>query len=124
MTKFTHLGAAGLAFVATSLLSAPALADIIHGDDVIINNSVAGGTTGQLCVGSDCVSGETLGADTLRLKQNNVRIHFEDTSVVPGTFPSNDWRILINDSFDGGACRPLKSLCRQSARPNPQGRSI
>lgn len=68
--------------------------DIIHNDDVII--------TFSLCVGFDCVNGENFGADTLRLKENNLRIHFLDTSN-SGSFPSNDWRIVANDTTNGGA---------------------
>lgn len=57
---------------------------------------------GSACVGIDCVASESFGFDTLRLKENNLRIHFEDTSS-SGSFPSNDWRIIINDSGNGGA---------------------
>jgi hypothetical protein len=57
---------------------------------------------GSLCVGVDCVSGESFGFDTERLKENNLRIHFNDTST-SGAFPTNDWRIIINDSGNGGA---------------------
>lgn len=57
---------------------------------------------GSLCVGFDCVSGENFGADTVRLKENNLRIHFDDTST-SGSFPNNDWRITINDDGNGGA---------------------
>jgi len=67
--------------------------DIIHADDVIING-------GSLCVGFDCFNGENFGFDTVRLKENNLRIHFDDTSV--GSFPGNDWRITINDQTNGG----------------------
>jgi len=57
---------------------------------------------GSLCVGFDCVSGESFGFDTMRLKENNLRIHFQDTSN-SGSFPTNDWRIMINDTSNGGA---------------------
>lgn len=57
---------------------------------------------GSLCVGFDCVNGESFGFDTLRLKENNLRIHFQDTSV-SASFPSNDWRIVANDTGNGGA---------------------
>lgn len=69
-------------------------ADIVHLDDVIIQFS--------LCVGNDCVNGESFGFDTLRLKENNVRLHFDDTST-SASFPKNDWRIIANDSANGGA---------------------
>lgn len=72
----------------------PVFADVVHLDDVIID--------GSECVGFDCVNGESFGFDTIRLKENNLRIHFYDTSNT-SNFPTNDWRILINDSNDGGA---------------------
>jgi len=56
---------------------------------------------GQACIGTDCVDNEFLGDDTQRLKQNNTRIHFDDTSN-SSAFPNNDWRIIINDDNDGG----------------------
>lgn len=57
---------------------------------------------GSICVGFDCVNGENFGADTERLKENNLRIHFNDTSN-SGGFPTNDWRIVINDQTNGGS---------------------
>lgn len=68
--------------------------DIVHLDDVIING-------GSLCVGFDCVNGEVFGFDTVRLKENNLRIGFNDTSNT-ASFPTNDWEITINDSTNGG----------------------
>jgi hypothetical protein len=67
--------------------------DVLHYDDVII--------TGSLCVGFDCANGEIFGYDTVKLKENNLRLYFEDTSA--GSFPSGDWRIRINDTTSGGA---------------------
>jgi len=67
--------------------------DVLHYDDVII--------TGSLCVGFDCANGESFGYDTVKLKENNLRLYFEDTSA--GSFPSGDWRIRINDTTSGGA---------------------
>jgi hypothetical protein len=68
--------------------------DVVHNDDVIVGMS--------LCVGFDCVNGENFGFDTVRLKENNLRLHFNDTSNT-GSFPTNDWRIVANDSANGGA---------------------
>lgn len=68
--------------------------DQVFVDDVIVD--------GSLCVGFDCVNGENFGFDTQRLKENNLRIHFDDTST-SGSFPSNDWRIVANDTSNGGA---------------------
>jgi hypothetical protein len=56
---------------------------------------------GSLCVGLDCVSSESFGFDTIRLKENNTRIAFVDTSATAG-FPTRDWRIRANDSASGG----------------------
>ncbi|MEO1084625.1 MAG: hypothetical protein AAFY88_10305 [Acidobacteriota bacterium] len=67
--------------------------DIVQNDDVIIRFS--------LCVGNDCANGEVFSFDTVRLKENNLRVHFDDTS--GGAFPSNDWRLIINDSANGGS---------------------
>jgi hypothetical protein len=57
---------------------------------------------GSECVGFDCVNGESFGFDTLRLKENNLRIHFNDTSN-SASFPSNDWRLVANETSNGGA---------------------
>ncbi len=50
----------------------------------------------------DCVNGESFGFDTVRLKENNLRLHFDDTSTA-ASFPRNDWRITANNSSNGGA---------------------
>ncbi|MCP5025705.1 MAG: hypothetical protein GY929_05400, partial [Actinomycetia bacterium] len=47
-------------------------------------------------------SSESFGFDTLRLKENNLRIHFDDTSS-SASFPGNDWRLIATDSSNGGA---------------------
>jgi hypothetical protein len=57
---------------------------------------------GSLCVGLDCTSTESFGFDTVRLKENNTRIKFDDTSASTG-FPNNDWQLTANDSASGGA---------------------
>ena len=67
-------------------------------DQVVADDQIV---QGSLCVGFDCVNNESFGFDTIRLKENNTRIKFEDTSV--GSFPSNDWTIVANDSASGGA---------------------
>ena len=79
---------------ALCLMAGAALADQVFADDVIVQ--------GSLCVGIDCASGEAFGFDTIRLKENNTRIKFEDTSA-SGGFPSNDWQLTANDSANGGA---------------------
>ncbi len=81
----------------TSSLSGPKVIkplDIVQADDVIIQ--------GSLCVGLDCVNNESFGFDTIRLKENNTRIKFDDTSTGTG-FPNHNWQLTANDSASGGA---------------------
>jgi hypothetical protein len=57
---------------------------------------------GSQCLGALCTGSEIFGFDTLRLKEDNIRVTFQDTSgSLPG-FPKNDWQIRINESSDGG----------------------
>ena len=57
---------------------------------------------GNQCLGNNCINSEPLIYDTLRLKADNLRVMFLDTSgALPG-FPDNDWQIRINESIDGG----------------------
>ena len=58
----------------------------------------------SLCVGFDCVDPESFGTDTIRLKENNLRIKFDDTSSQPG-FAANDWELTANDQPSGGISR-------------------
>ena len=67
-------------------------------DDVIPDDLIV---QGSACIGLDCVNNESFGFDTIRLKENNLRIKFEDTSVAAG-FPTNDWQLTANDSASGG----------------------
>src|ERR1019366_8222912 len=68
--------------------------DVVVADDQIVQ--------GSLCVGLDCVVNESFGFDTLRLKENNTRIKFDDTSTSTG-FPNHNWQLTANDSNSGGA---------------------
>jgi hypothetical protein len=76
----------------TSEQIARPLDEVIY-DDLIVD--------GSLCVGNDCYSGLAFGFDTIVLMENNLRIYFDDTSNT-SSFPNNDWRIVINDTTDGG----------------------
>lgn len=71
-----------------------AMPDQVIPDDLIVQ--------GSACVGLDCVNGEVFGFDTIRLKENNTRIQFDDTSTAAG-FPTNNWQIRANSSASGGA---------------------
>ena len=88
-TLKTWLGATALTAAASV-----AQADILQLDDVIID--------GSLCVGFDCVNGESFGFDTIRLKENNLRIKAQDTST-SASFPTTDWQITFNATSNGGA---------------------
>jgi len=87
---WTAVGLFGLA----ALVAMPAAADQVILDDLIVD--------GSICVGLDCVNGESFGFDTLRLKENNLRIRAVDTSST-ASFPTRDWQITFNDSSNGGA---------------------
>ena len=67
--------------------------DVVTPDDIIVQ--------GSACIGIDCVNGEVFGFDTIRLKENNTRIQFDDTSAAG--FPTNNWQIRANSSAAGGA---------------------
>ncbi len=54
-------------------------------DQVIADDLIVQGST---CVGFDCVNGESFGFDTIRLKENNTRINFDDTSATAGSRPT------------------------------------
>ncbi|HWF88806.1 MAG TPA: hypothetical protein VN659_08230 [Pyrinomonadaceae bacterium] len=55
--------------------------DQVIADDLIVQ--------GSICAGLDCVNNEDFGFDTIRVKENNTRIQFDDTSTSAG-FPSNN----------------------------------
>ena len=67
--------------------------DFVIADDLIVQ--------GSACVGLDCVDGENFGFDTIRVKENNTRIQYDDTSVSAG-FATNNWQIRANAQGSGG----------------------
>jgi endosialidase-like protein len=67
--------------------------DQVIADDLIVQ--------GSICAGLDCVNNEDFGFDTIRVKENNTRIQFDDTSTSAG-FPANNWQIRANASGSGG----------------------
>ena len=92
MNKFTQRLSMLLIAVGSTIPAANA--DQIVTDDYIVQ--------GSICVGLDCVNGENFNYDTVRLKENNTRIKFFDSSST-SSFPSNDWQLTANDSGNGGA---------------------
>ena len=85
----------GKGSAASKALTPSTAADQVIPDDLIVQ--------GSECVGLDCVNNESFGFDTIRLKENNTRIKFEDTSV--GSFPTNDWQLTANDSASGASSK-------------------
>jgi hypothetical protein len=71
-------------------------ADNVIADDLIVQ--------GSTCLGLDCVNGESFGFDTLKLKENNTRILFEDSTVTSG-YATNDWELQANEDGSGGAAK-------------------
>lgn len=72
----------------------PVVNDQVIADDLIVQ--------GSACVGLDCVNNESFGFDTIRLKENNTRIKFDDTSTTSGC-PANDWQLTANDACGGAS---------------------
>jgi hypothetical protein len=88
---FTCLLSASILFAAAA---SPARADQVVPTDLIVQ--------GSTCSGLGCIDNEPFGAnEALRLKQDNIRLDFLDTSGAPGD-PFNDWRLLVNEVANGG----------------------
>ncbi len=94
LIKTTLCASAALAAIALVFAAAPAAADQCILDDLIVD--------GSECVGIDCVCNMNFGFDTIVLQENNLRIFFNDTSS-SASFPTANWRIVANDSSNGGA---------------------
>ena len=75
--------------------------DVVTADDEIIQ--------GSLCVGLDCVNNESFGFDTIRLKENNTRIKFDDTSTTAGA-PTNSLFIASSGKVGFGNSSPVLNL--------------
>jgi len=89
-----HAVALVLGLSATAVCSA----DQVVTDDLIVQGALNG--TGSVCVGFDCVNNEAFNGDTLRLKENNLRIRLHDTSAPAGLGQS--WSITANGWNNGG----------------------
>lgn len=86
-----------LAFLSTTLAApAPAAAQEVIADDLIVQ--------GDLCAGIDCDAAEVFGLNSVKIKENNTRLLFEDTSTTAG-FASTDWLLVANDTTSGGLNR-------------------
>lgn len=92
-SKFLKVSLAAIILATPFSVPQFAMADQVINDDLIVD--------GSTCVGNDCVNGESFGFDTLRLKENNTRINFTDTSST-ASFPTRDWTLVANSSANGG----------------------
>ncbi|GLT09255.1 hypothetical protein GCM10007928_14870 [Sulfitobacter porphyrae] len=77
--------------IAAATLPALAQAEVLSEDNPTIRSF--------LCVGFNCADQDIAGIDDFRVKDNTIRIHFDDVS--SSSSPDNDWRIMINDSASG-----------------------
>lgn len=75
------------------VLKERSIADQVIADDLIVQ--------GSGCFGFDCINNENFGFSTIILKENNLRIRFDDTSA-SGSFAANDWELEANESANGG----------------------
>lgn len=73
--------------------------DSLTGDQVYQDDLVVVGSIG---VGFDATDGMEFGFETLILKENNVRIKFEDTSS-SSQYPGMSWGLRANEVSNGGA---------------------
>ena len=80
----------------TLCTSLAASAQEVINDDLIV--------IGRECVGVDCSPTGEGGLDIIKMKHNNTKLLFDDSSTSPG-FPSTDWRLTANDSSSGGVNR-------------------
>ena len=101
VTRATAVPTFGTFTVAGGSFADPNLAEGANKAQVFATDLIV---EGSACVGIDCTTTESFGFDTLRLKENNLRIKFEDTSA-SANFPGNDWQLTANDSSNGGAER-------------------
>lgn len=108
MPLIPRVPATALAFLA-ALVAAP----VVHADVVVPDDQIVQGSG---CFGFDCVDGESFDFDTLRLKENNLRLAFEDSSAA-GPFPGTDWVLEANDTASGGLNR--FSLVDRTAATTP-----
>ena len=84
----------GVAVTLCTSLAASAV-EVVNDDLVVI---------GRECVGVDCSAAGEGGLDIIKMKHNNTKLLFDDTSTSAG-FASTDWRLTANDSFSGGVNR-------------------
>ncbi|KAA1246579.1 T9SS type A sorting domain-containing protein [Aquimarina sp. RZ0] len=86
-----------ISIVAISTISAQEDGDILEkqliADDLFVQ--------GSLGIGLNIVNNQAFGSDTFIMKEDNLRMFFDDNSGT-GSFPANDWRFTFNDTTNGG----------------------
>jgi hypothetical protein len=65
--------------------------------DQIINDNLI--VQGKFCNGTDCINDQVFSDETVRLRENNVRLTFIDSSADPA---AQSWRLVANDTADMG----------------------
>lgn len=86
------------------MATSAAVADQVIPDDTIVQSN--------LCVGFDCVNGEDFSGGALKLKENNARIRWYDTSAVPGELIRHN---LVNTFVYGVVGQSWRMDANQSA---------
>lgn len=92
--------ASGTVTIANGAFVSPDQIESVDKDQVIADEL---NVQNSLCVGTDCDFNENFGFWTVKLKENNLRILFDDTSDSTSSFPSRDWALEANESENGGA---------------------
>lgn len=75
-----------------TILIAPAWSDIVYNENLIVQ--------GNTCIGFDCITDEVFNSDMFRIKENNLRIVFEDYSAA--NIDLHSMQMTGNDSADEG----------------------
>jgi len=85
---------------ATSNLKPGSLTQTNKGvDEYLISDDLV--VQGSIGLGLDMPSGYGFGYSTIAMRENNLRIFFDDTSIPGGGFPDNDWQLTANGSNSG-----------------------
>ncbi len=92
--SFAFYDGTGLKLLNNTSVWAEANGDLFASSNVYMQQSLG--------VGVDIVNGEEFDFATIKLKENNTRILFEDTDPEGGSNPSNDWQLVANSTQNGG----------------------
>lgn len=79
------------AALCAAMLTGQTQADQVVADDLIVQ--------GNLCVGFDCLNGESFTGSAIKVKENNTRIRFYDQGMADPE--ASSWAIVANDAAQG-----------------------